>query len=274
MKVGLLTPARMPAQAVATAESLRTSAVGLAALIGFTEAKPSPRARRIARHLRRGAAARGSHSARRYADRYGIRYSGVWHPHHPAAVRAIEESGADVIVAFGAGILRPVLLDLPGRTFVNAHAGRLPQYGGMNVVEWAVYRGDPIYGTVHRIDAGIDTGDVLLEAPLVIGRPDSISALRTAAFAAAWALVPAALEGLAAGRLAFRPQPDGVRRVQWFRMHRELLARVERRLRSGSSFAVQEAELRARDQGSGVGGQRSGVGLRGGPGSKRESDPG
>jgi methionyl-tRNA formyltransferase len=252
VRVGLLTSARWTGQALATAESLRKSSVGLGALFGLSEVVPRSAAARVARRLRRRAAAALGRpgagaapvSARRYARRHGIAYWPVPHPHHRATVRALRDSGVDIVVAMGAGILRSALLDLPGVTFVNAHAGRLPGYAGMNVVEWAVFQGDPIYGTVHRIEPGIDTGAILLEAPLDLGRPGSVEELRASAFSGAWGLLQPALEGLAEGRLGFRAQPDGARRVQWFRMHPELVKTVERRLRDGSFFQGQESATR------------------------------
>jgi len=251
VKLGLLIPARLTGQALATAESLRTSAVGLAAIFGLAEVVPGSGPWRLARALRRGASAalRGGGlaapiSARRYARRHGIPHWAAPHPHHPAMVRALRDSGVDTVVAIGAGILRSALLDLPGVTFVNAHAGKLPRYAGMNVVEWAVFHRDAVYGTVHRIEPGIDTGAILCESPLDLGRPESVAELRAAAFAGAWNLLPPALEGLADGRLGFRAQPDGVRRIQWFRMHPELLKTVERHLRDGSFAASQDAARR------------------------------
>jgi hypothetical protein len=53
-------------------------------------------------------------------------------------------------------------------------------------------------------------------------------------------MLPSALAGLAAGRLAFRRQPTTPARVQWFRMHPRLLTVVQARLDDGSFLAVQE----------------------------------
>jgi methionyl-tRNA formyltransferase len=136
-----------------------------------------------------------------------------------------------------------VLLDIPGVILINAHAGRLPKYGGMNVVEWAVYNDDPIYGTVHRIERGIDTGDILQETLLTLGRPSTVADLRAVAFAAVWAMVPETLTKLAKGELSFRRQPHDLPRIQWYRMHQELLKVVQAKLDDKSFFAIQERHL-------------------------------
>jgi methionyl-tRNA formyltransferase len=127
--------------------------------------------------------------------------------------------------------------------FINAHAGRLPKYGGMNVVEWAVYNDDPVYGTVHRIERGIDTGDILQETLLPLGHPSTVADLRAVAFAAVWAMVPEALTKLANGEISFRKQPRDLPRIQWYRMHQELLKVVQAKLDDKSFFAIQEWHL-------------------------------
>jgi methionyl-tRNA formyltransferase len=186
-------------------------------------------------------------SARRYARARGITYEVIPIANSEETVRRLRSHAIDHVVSRGVGILRPILLDMPGLVFLNAHAGRLPRYGGMNVVEWAVFRGDPVYGTIHRIDAGIDTGDVLDERPLELGRPSTVAALRAAAFAGAWGMMAPALGELAAGRLGFRAQPRDPHRTQWFRMHPVLLDRVSEKLRDGSFFSTQEREVKGFD---------------------------
>jgi folate-dependent phosphoribosylglycinamide formyltransferase PurN len=73
-------------------------------------------------------------------------------------VRAI---GADVFVYAGCGILRRATLDLARLGTLNAHMGLLPVMRGMNVAEWSVLYGVPTGCTVHLIDDGIDTGDII-----------------------------------------------------------------------------------------------------------------
>ena len=249
MNVALLTPSEMAPEAVALADALRGAGVRLTDLVALT---PPPLSRRGLRaRLRplvralRGRAAPGTIPASRYARDRGLRCWRVSAANDPRTREVLSRLGADVVVARGAGILRRILLDLPGTVFVNAHAGRLPEFGGMNVAEWAVWCDRPIWGTIHRIDAGIDTGDILLERPLDLGRPATIDELRAAAGRLVWEMLPEALRGLAEGKLAFRAQPADRPRTQWFRMHPLLRTQVERKLREGTFFAIQEAELRS-----------------------------
>jgi methionyl-tRNA formyltransferase len=160
----------------------------------------------------------------------------------PTTARVIREIQLDVVIAIGAGILRRTLLDIPEVVFINAHAGQLPQFGGMNVVEWAVFNDHPVIGTVHRIDRGIDTGEILLERPLELGAPDSISQLRESAFSGVWNMVPEAVAGLRDGTIAFRPQPTDVPRRIWYRMHAGFRVIVEKKLQT-SFPEIQRATL-------------------------------
>ena len=266
MRVGLLAPITMPGQTIRLANSLRQSFVGLHGIIGIGPPTWMPKwAVSFTSRLRRGEAlstllelrrrfenvdssvvlrqasnSSPSSTTHNYCRRYGLQYWHVPETNHASTAEVLRHAGLDFIVACGAGILRPLILDVPGVTFINAHAGRLPKYGGMNVVEWAVYNGDPVYGTVHRMDKGIDTGEILQEAPLKIGRPSTIAALRAAAFAAAWDMVPGALTKLAKGELRFRKQPNHLARIQWYRMQGKLLKVVQVRLDDKSFFAIQE----------------------------------
>jgi len=250
LRVGLLTPARLSPGALRVADSLLKSSVGLTAIIGVRWVPPSrPSERSFLRRLksflgplRRAGGSVGE--ARAYGVRHGLSSAIVPTSNHPRTAEVLTREGLDVVVSYGAGILRPILLDLP-MTFLNAHAGRLPEYGGMNVVEWAVFNDDPIWGTVHRIGRGIDTGDILLECPLDLEHPRTIEHLRSAAFASAWDMVPESLARLSRGELQFRKQREDRPRIQWFRMHERLRAIVEAKLAAGAFDTVQARSLRS-----------------------------
>ena len=81
--------------------------------------------------------------------------------------------GADVavVVAFGQ-ILPPAVLAVPRQGSVNVHASLLPRYRGAAPVAWAIIRGERETGiTTFQMDAGMDTGPVLLQRTTPIG-PD------------------------------------------------------------------------------------------------------
>jgi methionyl-tRNA formyltransferase len=146
----------------------------------------------------------------------------------PETLEIIRDRGIRYLVNSGAGIFREPLVSRPDLVIVNAHAGRLPAFRNMNVVEWALYTGAPVVGTVHRIDAGIDTGAILLERPLDLSAARSVEAARAIAFDQVARLVGPAVVAHAQGTLEERAQPpEGTR---WYVMHPRIRARLEQRL--------------------------------------------
>jgi len=81
------------------------------------------------------------------------------------AMEKIRLRGIDlgVSMSFNQIIRRPLLAAFPVG-FINCHAGALPFYRGRNVLNWAIANGEARFGvTVHYIDEGIDTGDIILQ---------------------------------------------------------------------------------------------------------------
>src|ERR1043166_1554903 len=99
-----------------------------------------------------------------------------------ALVEFIKNSGITYLVNCGAGIFPRKVIDLPGLQIINAHAGALPLYRNMNVVEWALFNGHPVVGTIHKIAPGIDTGDILYQEELHFSGVSDHVSLRESAF--------------------------------------------------------------------------------------------
>ncbi len=82
-----------------------------------------------------------------------------------------------VVVAYGQILPRSVL-DIPEHGAVNVHASLLPKYRGAAPVAWAILNGEKVTGvTTMRMDAGMDTGDILLQAETPIGSEETCEAL-------------------------------------------------------------------------------------------------
>ncbi len=113
---------------------------------------------------------------------------------------------AIVVVAYGR-IIPPWMIALPALGNLNLHASLLPQYRGAAPIQWAIANGDTVTGvTTMRIDAGLDTGDLLLvrEAPILPDDTAPTLAHRLAALGAP--LMVETLRGLDAGSITPRPQ--------------------------------------------------------------------
>jgi len=91
----------------------------------------------------------------------------------PEAVEHLRSLGADAMVVVGYGQIIPQsAIDLAPHGIVNVHASLLPKYRGAGPIQWAIIHGETRTGvTTMRIDAGLDTGDMLLKAETEIG-PD------------------------------------------------------------------------------------------------------
>lgn len=97
--------------------------------------------------------------------------------HQPERVRRPEvlellagfEADAMVVVGYGQ-IIPQAVIDLPRHGIINVHASLLPKYRGAAPIQWAIANGETRTGvTTMRIDAGLDTGDMLLKAETEIG---------------------------------------------------------------------------------------------------------
>ena len=89
----------------------------------------------------------------------------------PEAVATLAKLKPDVMVVVGYGQIIPQsIIDIPPRGIINVHASLLPKYRGAGPVQWAIANGETRTGvTTMRIDAGLDTGDMLLKAETAIG---------------------------------------------------------------------------------------------------------
>lgn len=72
----------------------------------------------------------------------------------------------DYIINGGAGLFDTDYLSLARQCFLNVHPGLLPDFRGLDPVLWALYERKPVGVTIHQIDDGIDTGDVLISSQL------------------------------------------------------------------------------------------------------------
>ena len=165
--------------------------------------------------------------------------------HQPVKVRApeIEEQlralAPDVIVIIAYGQIIPArLLSIPEFGWINLHASLLPKYRGAAPIHWAIANGETRTGnTTMRIDAGMDTGEILLQQELGIG-PDETAPEVAARLAEAGApLMAATLRGLVAGTLNGQAQNNAAAslapilkredgRIDWARSAQEIYNRM------------------------------------------------
>ena len=114
----------------------------------------------------------------------------------------------DAIIVVGYGRIVPQwMLDLPRLGNINLHASLLPKYRGAAPIQWALANGETETGvTTMRIDAGLDTGDILLQKKLEIKPEDTAETIAPPLASIGAGLVVETLHGLQSGRV--RPQPQ------------------------------------------------------------------
>ncbi|MFN1835357.1 methionyl-tRNA formyltransferase [Balneola sp. MJW-20] len=80
-------------------------------------------------------------------------------------------------------IFRERIINLPKNDTINCHAGKLPFYRGRNVLNWALINDEEEFGiTVHFVDEGIDTGDIILQKTFPITDDDTYGSLLETAY--------------------------------------------------------------------------------------------
>jgi methionyl-tRNA formyltransferase len=155
---------------------------------------------------------RGQHAAappvKEAALRLGLPVYQPERVRRPEAVEYLRGMAADVMVVVGYGQIIPQnIIDLAPMGIINVHGSLLPKYRGAGPIQWAILNGETRTGvTTMRIDAGLDTGDMLLKAETEIGTDeDAIELGRRLAVMGADLLVET-LSGLAAGKITPEPQ--------------------------------------------------------------------
>jgi len=147
------------------------------------------------------------------------------------AIKLLREHQIDLYVYAGAGILKKNLIDSAPLGVLNAHMGLLPAYRGMNVAEWATWNRDPVGCTVHLIDAGIDTGDILITREVDVASARSIGEVRHLVDQSQIALLGEVLQFvLSNGKLPARRSQTAAEGLQYFAMHPVLVDALNRRL--------------------------------------------
>ncbi len=120
----------------------------------------------------------------------------------------LEEIRPEAIVVVGYGRIIPQwMIDLPPLGNINLHGSLLPKYRGAAPVQWAIAMGETVTGvTTMRIDAGLDTGDILLQRELSIAPEDTAETLAPRLAQMGAPLMVETLRGLKAGTITPRPQ--------------------------------------------------------------------
>ncbi|MFE4106711.1 methionyl-tRNA formyltransferase [Almyronema epifaneia] len=128
----------------------------------------------------------------------------------PEVIEQLRAIAADafVVVAYGQ-ILSQAILEIPRLGCVNAHGSLLPAYRGAAPIQWSLYHGETETGvTTMLMDAGMDTGPMLLKAAVPIGLLDTALDLAKTLSSLSAELLVDTLNQLNQGAVTPTPQPD------------------------------------------------------------------
>lgn len=161
----------------------------------------------------------------------GIEYIKVDNINSKEAVDYIKNKEVDILINAGGGIFKKSFISAPRIGILNAHMGFLPTFRGMNVLEWSLFHGHKIGVTLHFIDRGIDTGDILLFREIPIERGDTINNLRAKSLVINIELI---LQGinLIKNKKETRIKQQLERGKQYFVMHKRLKTFIGRSLQN------------------------------------------
>ena len=105
------------------------------------------------------------------ALRLGLRVEQPERIRRDESVELLRQFAPDVMVIVGYGQIIPQnIIDIPRFGIINVHGSLLPKFRGAGPIQWAIANGETVTGvTTMRINAGLDTGDMLLKAETPIG---------------------------------------------------------------------------------------------------------
>jgi len=175
----------------------------------------------------------------------GLRLDGKFADDAAAAQARLAEAGADAMVVAAYGLILPQwVLDMPRLGCFNIHASLLPRWRGAAPIHRAVEAGDSHTGnTIMQMDAGLDTGDMLLRETVAIGDDDSTARLHDRLAALGGRMVVEAVRQALDGALRPVPQPaEGVTYAHKIEKHeapvdwRQDAAAIARRIRAFDPF--------------------------------------
>lgn len=115
----------------------------------------------------------------KYALEHNIEYFKLKNVNSPEALKKVSSYQCDLLVSMSFNqIFKKEIINLTPLKVINCHAGKLPFYRGRNILNWVLINDEEEFGiTVHFVDEGIDTGDIILQKVYPISDDDDYGSL-------------------------------------------------------------------------------------------------
>ncbi len=122
----------------------------------------------------------------------------------------IRQYGCDLFVSMSFNqIFKKVVMEAAPLGVINCHAGKLPYYRGRNVLNWALINDEKEFGvTVHYVDEGVDTGDIIRQRTFPVTDNDDYSTLLERAYVGCAEVLEEAISDILEGKVDRTPQDD------------------------------------------------------------------
>ena len=114
-----------------------------------------------------------------FSKKHNIDYFKLKNVNSISSINKISDYDCDILVSMSFNqIFRKDIINLTPIGIINCHAGKLPFYRGRNILNWVLINDEKEFGiTVHFVDEGIDTGDIILQETFSITDKDNYSTL-------------------------------------------------------------------------------------------------
>jgi hypothetical protein len=125
----------------------------------------------------------------------------------------IGATGPDIIAVLGSSVIKPGIISIPSVAMINLHSGLSPYYRGVWSYGWPIVNDEPgcIGATVHHVNAGIDTGDIIYQTRPRLDESDDLNTIFLKVIAEGIELVCDAIEQIqrAGGIRSYRQPRNG-----------------------------------------------------------------
>lgn len=121
---------------------------------------------------------------------------------------SIKHLNCDLFVSMSFNqIFKKEIIEMPSLGTINCHAGKLPFYRGRNILNWALINDETEFGiTVHYVDSGVDTGDIIIQECFPITDQDNYRTLLERAYVGCAELLDRAISEIISGKVVRKPQ--------------------------------------------------------------------
>lgn len=147
---------------------------------------------------------------KQYCEDYKIDYLKHQNINSKEFIDWVSEYDCDLFVSMSFNqIFKVEIINIPKYKIINCHAGKLPFYRGRNILNWALINDEKDFGiTVHFVDQGIDTGDIILQRTFPISDTDDYSTLLEIAYVECAAILYDAISLFKENRVETMKQGD------------------------------------------------------------------